>query len=81
MREVRSPLHQALGRILHESRKGCALTQIQVAQALNRQQSYVAEAEQGRQLIEVADLISFCGVVNLDPAEALRRAVRDAEQQ
>lgn len=56
---VHSREYQFLLKRLREARKKAGLTQIQVAKALNRRQSYVTKSELGERRLDPIDLLRF----------------------
>ena len=60
-------------KILKEARLAAGLRQLDVAQALNRPQSYVAKIESGERKIDFIEVIDFCKVVDLRPEKLLKR--------
>lgn len=70
-RTLQSPRHEALRALLVMHRKAAGLTQVQVAAALNRPQSYVATVERGQRHVDVVTLLDFAEVIGFDPTSAL----------
>ena len=60
-------------KILKEARLAAGLRQLDVAQALDRPQSYVAKIESGERKIDFIEVIDFCKVVDLRPENLLKR--------
>jgi len=60
-------------KILKEARLAGGLRQLDVAQALDRPQSYVAKIESGERKIDFIEVIDFCKVVGLDPLRLIKR--------
>jgi transcriptional regulator with XRE-family HTH domain len=60
-------------KILKEARLAAGLRQLDVAQALDRPQSYVAKIESGERKIDFIEVIDFCKVVDLRPEKLLKR--------
>lgn len=60
-------------KILKEARLAAGLRQLDVAQALDRPQSYVAKIESGERKIDFIEVIDFCKVVGLDPLRLIKR--------
>jgi transcriptional regulator with XRE-family HTH domain len=58
-KSLRSPGQQALQRLLADARVSAGLTQAQLAERLNRPQSFVAKYEIGERRL---DVIEFCAV-------------------
>ena len=59
---VHAPEYQFLLKRLREARKGCGLTQEQVAKALRRTQSYVTKSELGERRLDPIDLARFANL-------------------
>ena len=60
-------------KMLKEARLAAGLRQLDVAQALDRPQSYVAKIESGERKIDFIEVIDFCKVVGLDPLRLIKR--------
>ena len=60
-------------KMLKEARLAAGLRQLDVAQALDRPQSYVAKIESGERKIDFIEVIDFCKVVDLRPEKLLKR--------
>lgn len=71
-RTFSSPIHEALIEYLISERKAAGLTQSQVAEKIERYQSYVATVEQGQRRIDVVDLFTFADAIGFDPVEAVK---------
>lgn len=52
-------------------RKAAGLTQVQLAAALKRPQSYVATVERGQRHVDVVTLLEFAEVIGFDPANVV----------
>lgn len=60
-------------KMLKEARLASGLRQLDVAQALDRPQSYVAKIESGERKIDFIEVIDFCKVVGIDPVRLIKR--------
>lgn len=60
-------------KMLKEARLAAGLRQLDVAQALDRPQSYVAKIESGERKIDFIEVIDFCKVVGIDPVRLIKR--------
>lgn len=60
-------------KMLKEARLAAGLRQLDVAQALDRPQSYVAKIESGERKIDFIEVIDFCKVVDLRPEKLLKK--------
>lgn len=72
-RTLASPLHKALIEFLIEKRKEAGLTQADVAERLDRYQSFVATVESGQRRIDVVDLLQFAEAIGFDAKDAVDR--------
>ena len=71
MRQVRrSPLEDVLRRLLVARREACGMTQVELAAALHRPQSYVSKVERGERRLEVVEFIEYARALGASP-EAL----------
>jgi transcriptional regulator with XRE-family HTH domain len=57
---IYSPEQQTLSRLLRDQRHRRGATQVQVAEALGRTQSYVAKYESGERRLDVIELRAIC---------------------
>ena len=73
-RSLRTPRHQALMQVLVETRKSKGITQQELADRLNRPQSYVAKVETGERRLDVVEFIEWCHCTGV-PADVLLSAV------
>lgn len=73
---LRSPRHEALRALIRKHRKDAGLTQAQVAERLDRYQSYVAMMEAGERRIEVIEFIEIAEAIGFDPSSAIKRLQR-----
>ena len=68
-----SDLLRAAGRRLAELREERGLTQRDLAQRLQRLQSYVAKLEQAEHRMDIADLAALAKAFEIDPGDLVRR--------
>jgi transcriptional regulator with XRE-family HTH domain len=62
---VHSPAYREFLRRLRDARERAGLTQVQVAAALGRHQSYVSKSESGERRVDVIDLAEFAALYRL----------------
>jgi len=79
-KSLRSPAHEALCAFIRDARKAAGLTQTQVADKLERYQSYVAMLEGGERKIDVIEFIQIAKAIGFDPAEAVRKLAKVSEE-
>lgn len=72
MKSLRTPEHKKLVALLVAAREKAGLTQQQLAERLNKPQSYIAKYEGGERRIDVVEFISIARALNFDPARAVR---------
>lgn len=75
-RSTRSPRHQQLIELLTAKRLSAGLTQLEVATALKRPQSFVAKYEGGERRLDVIELIEVCEVIGLEVVEVVGALAR-----
>lgn len=61
----------ALRELLTQKRKDLGLTQLDIANFLNKPQSFVSKYENGERKIDVVDFIEICKAMNLSATEIL----------
>lgn len=73
--------YQALRKALLDARVGSGLTQLDMAQRLQRAQSYVSKVETGGRYLDVMDFLAWCEVAQVNPCHILElvRAADAAE--
>jgi transcriptional regulator with XRE-family HTH domain len=71
-RTFASKRHTALVDFLRKKREDAGLTQVQVADRLDRYQSYVTDYERGQKRIDAVELVSIAEAIGFDPIEAIR---------
>lgn len=60
-------LYPLLCKTLKEARLAAGLRQIDVAERLEKPQSYVAKVESGERRIDLIETITYCKSIGLDP--------------
>ena len=75
-KSLRSPQHQALCRLLLDTRRKSGLTQVEVAHRLGRPQSYVAKYEGGERRLDVTEFIAIARAIGDDPVRLLRALLK-----
>jgi transcriptional regulator with XRE-family HTH domain len=71
VRSLRTPGHLALLQVLTESRKIVGLTQQELADKLNRPQSFVAKVETGERRLDVVEYVEWFLALELEPGLGL----------
>lgn len=75
-KSLRTPEHLALMQVLIEIRKEAGITQQELADILDRPQSYVAKVETGERRLDVVEMIAWAGGIGLSPADLMTKVVR-----
>lgn len=70
-KSLRSPRHQRFLAQLVSLRKAKGLTQAQVAEKLDRPQSFVAKYEAGERRLDVIEFLDLTAALDADPCEIL----------
>ncbi|ESZ15302.1 helix-turn-helix domain-containing protein [Mesorhizobium sp. L48C026A00] len=70
-KSLRSPRHQRFLAQLVSLRKAKGLTQAQVADKLDRPQSFVAKYEGGERRLDVIEFLDLTAALDADPCEIL----------
>ena len=76
-RTLRSPLHLALMTVLREARLEAGLTQAQLAEQMDRPQSFVAKIEVGERQLGVVEFVGYAEALGVTPPELLARITSD----
>lgn len=74
-RSLRTPGHQALMQVLVETRKSKGITQQELADRLDRPQSYIAKVETGERRLDVIEFIEWASYLDTDAADLLRKTM------
>lgn len=77
-RTLRSPLHLALMTVLREARLEAGLTQAQLAERMDRPQSFVAKIEVGERQLGVVEFVGYAEALGVTPPELLARIIFDS---
>ena len=75
-RDLNSPRYQALREMILAERKTRGLSQVQVAKALGRPQSYVADFERRERRIDVVEYLALAEAIGFDPAQVLTEVMK-----
>jgi transcriptional regulator with XRE-family HTH domain len=75
-RQLGSPQHEELRRLLIERRRRAGLTQTQVADRLGRPQRFISRVERGLHRVTVVELIEFSKALGFDPRAAVARVMK-----
>ena len=78
-RTLRSPGHQALMAALKQARLDAGLTQTELADRLERPQSFVAKYENGERKVEVVEFVQIVRAIGCD-GRAILDDVAQAER-
>lgn len=75
-RSLRTPGHRALMQVLIETRREAGITQQELADRLNRPQSYVAKVETGERRLDVVEFIEWAEGIGASPALLMDRVAK-----
>jgi transcriptional regulator with XRE-family HTH domain len=75
-RDLNSPRYQVLRKLIRDERKRRGLSQAQVALALGRPQSYVADFERRERRIDVVEYLALADAIGFDPLSLLAEVLR-----
>jgi len=73
MKTLSSPKYQRFTALLREAREKSGLSQVEVAEKLNRPQSFVSKYESGERRIDVCEYIDICKTIGINPAAIISR--------
>ena len=74
---IHSPQHQKLRELLVAARRKAGLTQHEVAERLERPQSFVAKVEGGERRLDVIEFVALARVLGADPVKLLRKLIAE----
>ena len=78
-RQVGSPQHEELRRILRDRRERANLTQTELAERVGRPQRYISRVERGVHRVTVVELLELAKAIGFDAASLVRRLAKLAE--
>ena len=70
-RALHSPRYQKLRRLLSEARVAANLTQLQVAEKMQRPQSFVSKYEGGERHLDVVEFVDLCAAIGISPSRVI----------
>ncbi len=65
--------------VLREARKNAGLTQVQLAQCLQMEQSNLSKIERGERYIDIFMFINYCKACGANPAEVINKLEHTAD--
>ena len=80
-KSLRSPRPQLLQTLLSAARKDGNLTQAELAERLNKPQSFVAKYENGERRIDVIEFIDITRALDIQPVDILGQIGADADRR
>ncbi|MGG7445364.1 helix-turn-helix domain-containing protein [Kosakonia oryzendophytica] len=75
MASIYSEQYQSVITALKKARKERGITQVQLAEALGRPQSFIAKIESGERRLDVVEFVHLARLVGLEPADVLKRII------
>lgn len=75
MASIYSEQYQSVITALKKARKERGITQVQLAEALGRPQSFIAKIESGERRLDVVEFVHLARLVELEPADVLKRII------
>lgn len=75
-RQLGSPQHEELRKLLVERRQRAGLKQSEVAKLLGKRQGFISRVESGAHRVTVIELIEFGHVLGFDARAALARVMK-----
>ncbi|MEH6417082.1 helix-turn-helix domain-containing protein [Pseudomonas sp. CGJS7] len=73
---LNKPEYLRLRQLLVEARERAGLTQTQVAEKLQRAQSFVSKYELGERRLDVIDFMHVCASLGVDPGDVIRQIAK-----
>lgn len=74
---IRSDLYRQMIELLIAARKDASITQVELGRRLGQRQTFVSKFELGERRLDVAEFISVCRAIDIDPYSLLGQAERD----
>lgn len=72
-KSLHSPAYERFLKLLRKAREDAGLTQEQAARKLKKPQSFVSKCESGERRVDVVELMAFCAVYSIPPAEFISK--------
>jgi transcriptional regulator with XRE-family HTH domain len=79
-KEIRSPRHEALRKLLKLERQKAELSQGQLAERLGWDRTTISDIETGAKRVSVLELIKLANALGFDGAAAFRRIAKVPEE-
>ena len=76
VRQLGTPLHEALRRLLVERRKQAKVSQVDLSKRLRWSQQTISKIETGEKRVTVVELIELGEALGFDPRAAVARVMR-----
>ena len=73
LKTIYHPQYVALIELLIQARKALSLTQLQLAAALGKQQSYIAKVEVCERKLDVFEFIEWCRALGQVPSDLIKQ--------
>lgn len=67
--------------LLIAARRSAKLTQVEVAEKLDRPQSFVSKYESGERRLDVVEFIEVCSVLKVSPVDIVQQLWRDNDRK
>ena len=77
---IYSPRYERLLSLLLSRREAAGLTQVELAAALNRPQSFVSKYERGERRLDVEEFLQVATALGADPVKIIRALLRDSHE-
>lgn len=75
-KQLRSPQHEELRRLLKERRQRAEMTQRDVAAKIGRPQRFISQIETGSHRVTVVEFLELAEAIGFDPSAAVRRLMK-----
>lgn len=75
-KSVFTPRYDRLRKLLVQARTAAGLTQANLAEQLNRPQSFVSKYERGERRLDVVELLEVTDTLRVDPAKLIQQIQR-----
>jgi len=80
VRQLGTPRHEALRRLLKEKRKNAGISQAELGLRLGWSQRTIGKIETGEKRVTAVEMIEIGEALDFDPAAALRRVAKAAKR-
>ncbi len=81
MRKIHNESYKLAQLLLIELRKSSGLTQVELANNLGVDQSFISKVERGERRLDIVEFLSYCKALKTSPSDALTDLIKKIESR